>query len=383
MTRGVTGFNGAALRVARLSAKCEEHAHPLTAACLARKVGTSKALILSYEHGRSSPSPQRLAQLAAAVGVPAASLMTRDTQLSDLRVASGLTVNDLAARLGIAVNTYRRIERDGVMPKRRPGVIWDLANVLRVDYTRLRVALQRIPAVQRRWLAAATVLKDVSKRAVTPGPFAPVEDTSFEAEALGVLFRARSAAVSQLMNIYLAELRQLASQLAQAQARLDFTTSTRWNHHYESDVGSFGREIEQAQDHGPELLEQYLVNPMAQQCWHTLTVLYLAGPGGLEPSLLDSATISALEKIFDSYLIERSLTSISLSTPGVLFFVDTLPYYRAIYPVQGAIRPDMQYYGWPTIASRSIPPRRRLRTAHVMGNDPHSYWNDIPRRYRY
>ncbi|WP_141666028.1 helix-turn-helix domain-containing protein [Streptomyces hirsutus] len=228
MTRGVTGFNGAALRSARLGTKCEKHAHPLTAACLARKVGTSKALILSYEHGRSSPSPQRLAQLAAAVGVPAASLMTRDTQLSDLRVASGLTVSDLAARLGIAVNTYRRIERDGVMPRRRPGVIWDLADVLRVDYSRLRMALHRIPAVQKRWWAAATVLKDVTDRAVNPGPFAPVEDTSTQAQLLATLFRARAATVSQLMNIYLTELRQLASQLAQAKARLDFTTSTRW-----------------------------------------------------------------------------------------------------------------------------------------------------------
>lgn len=381
MTRGVAGFNGGALRSARLAARCEEHGHSLTAACLADKVGTSKALILSYEHGRSSPSPQRLAQLAAAVGVSAGSLMTKENQLSDLRVASGLTVHALAGRLGIAVNTYRRIEREGVLPKRRPGVMWDLSDVLRLDYTRLRTALNRIPAVQQRWRATATVLRIADKQAVSPGPFTPIEDTSSEAQMLAMLFKARAAVVSQLVNIHLSQLRQLASQRAQAQTRIDFSMNNRWNSHYEADVDSLGQEIEQAREHGPELLEQYLVRPMSQQCWQTLAVLYLTGPGGLEPSQLNAATVAILERSFNYYLIERSLTGISLSVPGVLFFTDTLPYYRAIYPVQGVIRPDSQHYGWPSMAPRTIPPRRRLRTAHVLGHDPHSYWNDIPRRY--
>ncbi|MET8221494.1 helix-turn-helix domain-containing protein [Streptomyces hirsutus] len=381
MTRGVTGFNSEALRAARLAARCEEHAHGMTAACLARRVGTSKSLILSYEHGRSSPSPQRLAQLAAAVGVPAASLMAGETQLSDLRVASGLTVNDLAARLGIAVNTYRRIEREGVVPKRRPGVMWDLCDVLGVGYTKLRTALDRIPTVQQRWQAAATVLCSVTEQAVSPGPFTPIEDTSAEARLLGILFKARTAVVSQLVNIHLGHLRQLASQLAQAKVRLDFATNTRWNSHYEADVLSLGHEIEQAREHGPELLEQYLVRPMPLQCWQTLALLYLTGPGGLDPSQMNAVTVATLERSFDYYLVERSLTGISLSTPGVLFFTDTLPYYRAIYPVQGVIRPDSQHYGWPSVAPRSVPPRRRLRTAHVLGHDPHFYWNDIPRRH--
>ncbi|EKX63525.1 helix-turn-helix transcriptional regulator [Streptomyces ipomoeae] len=379
MTRGVTGFDGAALRAARLSAKCEEHSHVLTASCLARRVGTSKALVLSYEHGRSSPSPQRLAQLASALRVPATTLLREGAKLSDLRVASGLTMKDLAARLGLAVNTYRRIERDGVLPKRRPGVLWDLADVLRADYSRLRKALHEIPAVQKRRRAASRLLGDVTERAVSRGPFVPVEDTSPEAQLLAMLYRARPAAVSQLMNIYLMDLRQLAAQQAQAQVRLDYTTaSSRWTPHYEAEVINLRQEITEAQDRGPELLEQYLTNPMPQQCWYVLAQLYAAGPGGVESSLLDTATVASLERIFDYYLIERTLTGVNLSTPGVLFFTDTLPYYRAIYPMQGVIRPDPQHYGWPPV-HRLTGARRRLRTAHLLGHDPNPFWSDTSR----
>lgn len=382
MTRGVTGFDGASLRAARLNSKCEEHTHFLTAECLARRVGTSKALILSYEHGRSSPSPQRLAQLAAAVGVPTTSLMLGHAQLSDLRVACGLTVKELAARLGLAVNTYRQIERKGVLPKRRPGVFWDLADVLRVDYSRLRKALHQIPEVQQRRRAAAHALDEAIKRAVNSGPFAPVEDTAHQAQWLAMLYRARPTVVSQLVNIYLTDLRQLALQRAQSQVRLDYTTTTnRWIHHYEAEVTNLGNEIEEVIAHGPELMEQYLTNPMSQQCWHALAQLYTAGPHGLESSLLDSATVATLERTFNYYLIERSLTGINLSVPGVLFFIDTLPYYRAIYPMQGVIRPDLQHYGWSPVTLRGAS-RRRLRTAHLLGHDPHPHWNDSPRLHR-
>ncbi|MDT0609996.1 hypothetical protein [Streptomyces lancefieldiae] len=76
----------------------------------------------------------------------------------------------------------------------------------------------------------------------------------------------------RLVNIHLGQLRQLASQRAQAQTRIDFSMNSRWNTHYEADVDSLGQEIEQAREHGPELLEQYLVRPMSQQCWQTLAL---------------------------------------------------------------------------------------------------------------
>ncbi|MFJ3762955.1 helix-turn-helix transcriptional regulator [Streptomyces sp. NPDC090080] len=376
MARGVARFDGAALRAARLSALCSEHAHRLTVSCLARQVGTSKALILSYEHGRSSPSPRRLADLAQAVGVPASALQY-DTQLSDLRVARGLTLTELADQLGMAVNTYRRIESTGILPKRRPGAFWDLARLLQVEHAQLHAAIRQIPAVQERRETAASLLKEVLQLALTPGPFRPLQDTSPAAEALAKVFQVASSTVSKLVNIVLSDLRQLGQQRAQLEARRDFTAHSRPAHLYERELEMVADRITEEIERVPDLLERYLVNPMPQPCWRTLAKLYLAGPSGLGHASLPADIAVALEKAFGGYLLAFNPTGASLSVPGVLFFLDTLPFYRIIYaPPERAIRPDPQSYGWPSFHARAQPQRRhRLRTAHVLGHDPHPHWD--------
>ncbi|WP_373567911.1 helix-turn-helix transcriptional regulator [Streptomyces malaysiensis] len=348
----------------------------LTADCLAKQVGTSKALILSYEHGKSSPSPQRLAALAEAVGVPAVLLQNSGGQLSDLRVSRGLTLDEIAAQLDLAVNTYRRIESAGVLPKRRPGVVWDLARVLKVDYSRLRTALSRVPAVQKRREAATEVLRDAITWALEPGPFQAVEDTSRTAGMLGALYRVRPSVASKVVNIQLTDLRQLGLQRAQVEARRDYAAHTRSTFLYERELDRLAADIDEARDQVPEVLEQYLSNPMTQPCWGTLAKLYIAGPAGLDTALLATEPVTALEKVFDHYLIENTSTGLALTTPGVLFFLDTLPYYRVIYAEDRALRPDPQHYGWPLRTTRGNPHRRhQLRKAHTMGHDPHPAWD--------
>jgi transcriptional regulator with XRE-family HTH domain len=376
MARGITSFNGRALRTARLAAPCPEHPHNLTALCLARQIGTSKALILRYEHDRSSPSPQRLADLAVAVGVPASTLQHPTTQLSDLRTACGLTIAELADRLGLAVNTYRRIEIRGVLPKRRPGVFWDLAYQLDVDHTQLDDAIRQIPAVQERRRAAASQLERVLNLALLPGPFRPLQDTSLPALTLAALYGVDPSTVSTVVNILLTDLRQLAQQRAQLEARRDYTAHSRPTLLYERELGSVSDQIDEEFERIPDVLERYLVNPMPQPCWHNLVKLYLAGPAGLDPSSLPADILNALENAFDNYLVEETPTGrISLSTPGVLFFVDTLPYYRVIYvPPERVIRPDPPFYGWPSFQSKAVR-RHRLRAAHVLGHDPHPHWD--------
>ncbi|MDQ0757445.1 helix-turn-helix domain-containing protein [Streptomyces canus] len=377
MARGVAGFDGSALRAARLVAQCPDHPHRLTVACLARRVGTSKALILSYEHGRSSPSPQRLADLARAVGVPASALQ-HGTQLSDLRVARGLTLAELADRLGLAVNTYRQIESSGVLPKRRPAAFWDLANELDVDHSQLHAAIRRIPAVQERREHAAFMLKDVLAHALDPGPFQAQQDTSPAATVLAAVYGVAPSTVSTMVNMLLADLRQLALQRAQLEARRDFTAHSRSTQLYERELETISNRITEDTERVPDILERYLVNPMPQSCWHSLAKLYVAGPpGSALSSGVSGDVIAALEKTFDHYLIEEDPPGFRLSAPGVLFFLDTLPYYRILYvPPDRAIRPDPQYYGWPSFRARAQPHRRhRLRVAHVLGHDPHPHWD--------
>lgn len=378
MGRGVTGFDGAALRDARRQASCPYHQHALTADCLARIVGTSKALILSYEHGRSSPSPQRLQELAFAVERHPSVLQRSLPQLSDLRVAAGFTAAEMANRLNLAVNTYRRIETEGLMPRRRPGVIWELIRSLGVDYTRVRAALSQIPAVQERRMQAALTLAPLLAQTRRPGEFLRLQDTSVEARHLASLYEARPAAVSKLVNLQIGEVRQLLSRRAQVQARLDFAHSvpSRFLRTYKDDIALLDEEIRRTEDDIPDVLEQYLVHPLSQRCWVLLTKLYTAGPGGLNLSP-SNETLMALERVFDQYLIDRNPSSarpefaVQLSTQGTLFCIDTLPYYRALYHQDRVIRPYSHYYGWPSIDAERRP---QLRAAHVMGYDPYPHW---------
>lgn len=379
MARGVTGFDGSALRTFRGITPCPYHPHRLTASCLARLVGTSKALILSYELGRSSPGPQRLAALAKAVGVPASALQQpMQAQLSDLRVARGLTLAELADRLNLAVNTYRRIESEGVLPKRRLGVFWDLANQLDVDYSHLHDAIRLIPAVQERRERAARLLEAALTQALAPGPFQALQDTSGPARVLAEIYAATTATVSNVVTMLLADLRQLALQRAQLEARRDFASHSHPFHLYERELETLSHRIAEDSDRVPDILERYLVNPMPQPCWHNLAKLYLAGPSGVTITSLPADIGAALEKAFGYYLLEPSANGVGLSVPGVLFFLDTLPYYRIIYaPPDRAIRPNPQFYGWPSFRTAVTQPHRRhrLRVAHVLGYDPRPQWD--------
>lgn len=377
MARGVEGFDGAALRAARRAAPCldHDHAHLLTVACLARRVGTSKSLILSYEHGRSSPSPQRLAQLARAVGVSASDLQRR-AQLSDLRAARGLTLADVAAALGLAVNTYRQIESRGVLPRRRPGVFWDLAAVLTAEHMQLHEAIRQIPGVRERREAAADILQEVLGHALAPGPYRPLQDTSLPAQALAATYDVAPSAASKVVNLLLADLRQLAQQQAQLEARRDYTAHSRPSDLYERELEMIANRIAEDIARVPEILERYLVNPMSQSCWHSLARLYLAGPSGSALRATSIDVLTALEKAFGGYLIEAGPAGFRLAPPGVLFFLDTLAYYRVLYtPPDRAIRADPQHYGWPSFRSRAQYRRHRLRVAHVLGHDPHPSWD--------
>ncbi|WP_431984175.1 helix-turn-helix transcriptional regulator [Streptomyces qinglanensis] len=371
------------MRASRRRAACPYHDHTLTAACLARLVGTSKALVLSYEHGRSSPSPKRLRDLAHAIGVAPSGLQPHLQGVSDLRTAAGLTAAELADLLGLSVNTYRRIETEGLMPKRRPGVLWELIRILGVDYTRLRGALAQTPAVARRQEKTAELLTPFVEQNRQPGDFRQLQDTSVEAREIACLYQGRPAVVSKLVNLQLGNVRQLLSQRAQTQARLDYARGVprRFVQAYEEEIAKLGEEIRTGEARIPDLLEQYLVHPLSQRCWTMLAKLYTAGPTGLDLSPSDE-TLMALERVFDQYLIERTATTTRLSPQGTLFCTDTLPYYRALYSEDRAVRPNMQHYGWPRIEAETHMHRHQLRTAHIFAHDPYPHWREGERIIR-
>ena len=104
--RGSPGFSPQQLTAARQQAG-------LTQAALARATGASRSDIAKYEAGQASPQPRRLAAIADAVKVPAASLLEPPPGgpgLAHLRAAAGLTQADLAGRAGIGLSRYELAE---------------------------------------------------------------------------------------------------------------------------------------------------------------------------------------------------------------------------------------------------------------------------------
>ncbi|MEU8883847.1 helix-turn-helix domain-containing protein [Streptomyces hydrogenans] len=208
MARGTGTFNGAALRSAR-------QAKGLSAERLAKEVGTTKAMVLAYEHGKSIPEAGRAARLADAVGVSRAALLPPsavreepdddpvrqmdyeasnspairlaeqfgvaedvmedllrvggrvvprmyDRSMRDLRQIAGMSIEQAAARAGISISTYRAIERDGKLPSRGNGRFPALlANALGIPVQKVEDAIILHPALVAKRMQIANIYRGI------------------------------------------------------------------------------------------------------------------------------------------------------------------------------------------------------------------------------
>jgi transcriptional regulator with XRE-family HTH domain len=137
MTTGIRGFDPAAM--ARLRRE-----HGLTLDELGELLGKSRQHLISWEKGRSSPSPANLVALAAALAVAPAELTAipgDQVELVDLRARAGFTQAELAAAVGIPRPTYAAIEQ-GLLAL-RPPLAAALATALRLEVAELERAFHR------------------------------------------------------------------------------------------------------------------------------------------------------------------------------------------------------------------------------------------------
>ena len=110
-TRGVVGFDRAALRALRLLAGLSQG--ELAGRARAHGSKLSPQHICLYETGGRVPRLTTLQSLAAALQVPPGELLrpSEPNELNVLRVRAGLSQRTLAALLGIAQARWSRIER--------------------------------------------------------------------------------------------------------------------------------------------------------------------------------------------------------------------------------------------------------------------------------
>ncbi|MFD4919220.1 helix-turn-helix domain-containing protein [Streptomyces virginiae] len=234
MARGTGFFNGTELRRQRLK-------RGLSAARLAEAVGTTKAMVLAYEAGKTVPEARRAAFLAEVLEVPADRLVRpplgartgssrqrerllaeelgtevevvraltapyegqRPTPhlvpapLTDLRRVAGLRVADVADRAGISISSYRSVETEGLLPSRGTGRFpAKLAEALGVRDTRVELALRHHPEAIKRALRVSESMGDLFSRMERTGEVVTSDDPAVQQvflyvrQPLGILTRA-------------------------------------------------------------------------------------------------------------------------------------------------------------------------------------------------
>ena len=103
---------------------------------LALAIGVSTAeRIARWERGEEQPRPQFIPLLGELVAVAPIELLDGDPKSPDLarlRLAAGLTVVELAERVGLSKMTYNRIERGTPVQRLSPDTVKALAKTLNV-----------------------------------------------------------------------------------------------------------------------------------------------------------------------------------------------------------------------------------------------------------
>lgn len=128
--RGAPGFDPARLRRHREAAEINQSE-------LARRADVPRGAISKYEAGQGAPNPDRLAAIAAAMGLEPVDLLDPERLghgLASLRVAKGLRQADVAEQVGgeLTVGKYRMIEL-GKVDRMSYADVADLARVFGVS----------------------------------------------------------------------------------------------------------------------------------------------------------------------------------------------------------------------------------------------------------
>ncbi|MCM2388331.1 helix-turn-helix domain-containing protein [Streptomyces albipurpureus] len=249
----------------------------LSAADLARLLGTSKARVLAYESGTSVPEPGRILMMAQLFGVPPRELHqpTRgQNQLSDLRSYAGFTAAELARHVGISRTTYRNIENQALLPARDDGTLpLRLAEALGIPLAMVHRALDNHPMAARRRKSIARHLDGIFRRAhlrfrpavVDPDDPALLEITKLLRRPAGVVCRL----VNHELGIYRSLLQRrdvFGVNAAYAQNKRSSDEAARAAAHLENT-------IEFRHSAAAGRLVRFLAEAMTAQQWRTMVTL--------------------------------------------------------------------------------------------------------------
>ncbi|MFJ4674084.1 helix-turn-helix domain-containing protein [Kitasatospora purpeofusca] len=193
---------GALQRLRAIVARPDGIGFGMTAAEVAEAVGTTKAQILAYEHGRQVPEPPRIMALAELFDIhPLAFARNHggDMSLSELRRACGHRADDIVAKLSVSPKVYRRFEVHGLTPARRPTLIFEVAFLLGLKAHSVDRALQQSPNVIARVEQVAEILQQIRRKyVINPEPWTAPHARDEQVKQLARLLGRSPAGVARL-----------------------------------------------------------------------------------------------------------------------------------------------------------------------------------------
>ncbi|MFF9078771.1 helix-turn-helix domain-containing protein [Streptomyces rubiginosohelvolus] len=275
-------FDGKALREARAAAR---DGRGLSASALADAVSATKSQILAYENGRYSPDPQRIKELAAALGVTPLDLAddtNRDNwTLADLRRANGLRAVDMANILQVSAAAYRKLESQGLTPARASALALSVASYLNISLAALEQHLANVPAVQTRRTHTAQLLRLLHETYVQPGTVdLPDKDHPLITELAGLYARPAST-ISPIVQYELAALRRARRKIASIQAVANYGATALEQENAQNDVRSEQARVADALRALPARLDAFLKSVLPSDVWRALAVLNAFSTFGL------------------------------------------------------------------------------------------------------
>ncbi len=122
------GFSGARLSAARVAAG-------LSQSQFGDLLGVDQSRVSSWERGVAVPRPEQIPRMAQLVGLDALDFLDVDQEalsLADLRLAAGLSREELAKAGGLDVAKYRRLELGATRRDVDEDIILKLAHLLAV-----------------------------------------------------------------------------------------------------------------------------------------------------------------------------------------------------------------------------------------------------------
>ncbi|MGW4912480.1 helix-turn-helix domain-containing protein [Streptomyces sp. NPDC004270] len=340
MARGTAPFSSAALREVRRRRRVDGRL--LSAAELARRVGTSKSRILAYEKGTSVPEPQRIEQLAEVFGIPPRRLSPAVPDAADgirrLRVAAGLTSAEAAERLGISRNTYRDLELHAKLPARRYATLPQrLAEVFEVSPRTVHRSLDSHPQAAERRQEIARLLTALFRRAHETGRPAVVGADEPELRALAPLLRRSVGMTCRLVDHELGRLRGYLRERAAEEATAAYGQDEDDIRRARDQVKQLTERIERAAVQAAVSWTRFLAEAMTSRQWR-LVVRLLNAEAVPEARLLDFGELEAWQGLAAQGLITRERTpdggtsGFVLTPAGLARALHEARLYACLYP---------------------------------------------------